>query len=177
MPDDKDRSHLRSIPTDPPGQAILPYGEGENANSGWSGTDTSEDRAKRADLGGLTAERQMRVIRLLRTMTHDHGITVAELRAATGWHHGVASSALSTLHKGQQIARLAEKRGRCHIYVLPSQVNGRETQPQGVNQRERLLEDCYALLQGLDPHALRFFTEIDRRERTRIMNAIYRRRE
>lgn len=170
-----DKRHLRSIPGE--GQPVLPYGEGENANSGWSGSDTSEERAKRADLGGLTAERQQRVMRLLATMTHDNGITVAELRAATGWHHGVASSTLSTLHKAGRIARLAEKRNRCHPYVLPDQVNGRDTQPQGTNQRERLLEDCYALLQGLDPHALRFFTEVDRRERTRIMNAIYRRRD
>lgn len=60
------------------------------------------------------------------------GGTWKELSAATGLHHGSASSALSILHKAGRIAQLAEgKRDRCLPYVLPDLVAGRPVRPPG----------------------------------------------
>ena len=63
------------------------------------------------------------------------GLTVAELREDTGWHHGVASSALSSLHASGKIVRLKAKRDRCHVYVAPQHAGTRETAPYGVRKR------------------------------------------
>ena len=46
-------------------------------------------------------------------------------------HHGTISGAVSNLHKKGLIARLAEKRGKNKIYVMPHNVDGRETETQG----------------------------------------------
>jgi hypothetical protein len=98
--------------------------------SGWSGSDTSEtaevDRrqAQRATLA-LIRERQ------------SAGACWYELADRYGWHHGIASGALSTLHKDGRLARLTETRvapgGRrgCKVYVLPEWVGGRDTEPHG----------------------------------------------
>ena len=106
--------------------ADLPYA----GTSGWSGTDTSEARAREADESGTTAKRQQETLNYVSSYG-EWGVTVTELRGATGWHHGKASGVLSVLHKVGKIARLEEKRGRCHVYVHPSFVRGRETQPHG----------------------------------------------
>lgn len=107
-------------------EPVLPYGGG----SGWSGTDTSRDRAEDEDASGKTAERQ-HTVRVLLREAGERGLTYTELGEATGWHHGQSSSALSTLHKAGVIARLLEKRGRCRIYVHPEYVMGRPTDEQG----------------------------------------------
>lgn len=98
--------------------------------SGWSGTDTSRERAVSEDESGTTAKRQAETLSYLRQVGAQ-GMTVTELRHGTGWHHGKASGLLSVLHKVGRVERLAEKRGRCHVYVLPEYVNGRDTQPHG----------------------------------------------
>lgn len=104
----------------------LPYA----GTSGWSGSSTSKARAVTADRDGTTSERQATVIRYLAAMGSS-GVTVAELRQYTGWHHGQASGVLSVLHKESVIARLSESRQRCKVYVLPENVNGRDTEPHG----------------------------------------------
>lgn len=53
------------------------------------------------------------------------GVTVKELCADMGVHHGQGSAALSHLHKEGVIARLDERRSRASVYVLPEYVNGR----------------------------------------------------
>ena len=63
----------------------------DGTSSGFSGTDTSKERAELRDLVG----------------------------------------AVSNLHKKGLIARLAEKRGKNKIYVMPYNVDGRETETQG----------------------------------------------
>jgi hypothetical protein len=118
-------------------EASLPYA----GSSGYSGTDTSEQRAREADTSGVTNERQRWVLnRIGMTVHRNVGITVKELRIATNWHHGIASSVLTCLHKDGRIARLVEKRDRCHVYVLPEHVNGRETQQVGSNKRSSTVE-------------------------------------
>lgn len=117
----------------------LPY----NGSSGWSGSETSKERADRADASGETANRQQTVLDMLNTRGHA-GLTVKELRETTGWHHGLASGTLSALHKAGTIQRLkGPRRTRCKVYVAVDYVAGRETEPQGV---VRLCEDCRAAL-------------------------------
>ena len=112
----------------------LPY----NGTSGWSGTDTSRQRAVTADESGVTSERQARTVELLRDREYD-GLTWKELADATGWHHGTASGVLSVLHKAGTISRLNQSRDRCKIYVLPEYEDGREREAQG---RTRECPNC-----------------------------------
>lgn len=114
-----------------PDQPSLPYADPETGrSSGWSGSDTSADRARRDDTDGTTSARQRLVMRLLRD-AGARGLTWRELAGITGMHHGQASGALSNLHKDGRIARLVERRAKCHPYVLPSEVGDRLTQPHG----------------------------------------------
>lgn len=104
----------------------LPYA----GTSGWSGSDTSEARAKTADRDGTTRDRQGTVLRIL-ACKGATGATWRDIAEEMGWHHGTSSGALSTLHKAGRIERLSEKRDRCKVYVLSEFVNGRETERHG----------------------------------------------
>lgn len=103
---------------------LTPYA----GTSGWSGSDTSEDRARSEDQNGTTTRRQMNALRVIRLSGLD-GCTWKEVAVKFGWHHGQASGVLSVLHKEGRIARLAETRNRCKVYVMPDCVNGRDTEP------------------------------------------------
>lgn len=107
---------------------LLPY----NGTSGWSGSETSKERAENADASGETSENQAFTLKALKTVGDD-GMTWQELSALTGWHHGKSSGALSNLHKGRQIQRLKQRRGGCQIYVSNDYVNGRELAPYKPN--------------------------------------------
>lgn len=107
---------------------VLSYGD----TSGWSGSSTSEERAREEDENGTTSERQAEVIRLL---TERHGLTWKEVADIKGWHHGQASGALSGLHKAGLICRLSERRGNSQIYVVPADVSGRPTEEYGRKDR------------------------------------------
>jgi hypothetical protein len=97
--------------------------------SGWSGTDTSEERARREDSSGKTLHVQSIVMAHVSRQGMD-GRTVAELRRALPqMHHGSISSALTNLHRAGMLACLTEKRERCHVYVRPEFVNGRSFRP------------------------------------------------
>jgi rubrerythrin len=109
-----------------PGDPVLPY----NGTSGWSGTDTSKERAVNADKSGETSKRQREVIAVL-DRAHMTGLTWKELSTLTGWHHGKASGVLSVLHKANKIARLTEKRDKCRVYVHLDHVGERDTDSQG----------------------------------------------
>lgn len=104
---------------------ILPYA----GTSGWSGTETSRDRATRADRDGTTKRRQNEALRLLAEAGRN-GLTVKDFREITGNHHGSASSVLSILHKDGRIARLAETRDGCKIYVDLGYVESRPIETQ-----------------------------------------------
>jgi len=100
---------------------VLPYA----GTSGWSGTDTSKERAVQEDKNGTTGLRQRQTITHVRHQ-EVRGLTWKELSEITNWHHGQASGALSILHKEGLIARLVERRNKCTIYVTPEFVNGRK---------------------------------------------------
>jgi hypothetical protein len=110
---------------------ILPYA----GTSGWSGTDTSKERAKNSDTSGETSHKQD--IALVRLYVAGHnGMTWKELSEQAGWHHGTSSGVLSVLHKGELIYRLKERRGGCRVYVYPDYLNGREHDMQGRKPKE-----------------------------------------
>jgi hypothetical protein len=108
----------------------LPY----SGTSGYQGSDTSESRARTADKNGTTGKRQAEVIQALKHASF-RGLTWKELSHVTGWHHGQASGALSVLHKTSHIARLADTRNRCKIYVNLESVGGRKVEAHRGNIR------------------------------------------
>ena len=118
---------------------VLPYGR----TSGWSGSDTSRERATQADRNGVTSERQKACLDLV-YQAGIEGITWRELSDQTGWHHGTASGALSVLHKGRLIARLTERRDRSRIYVMPEFILGREISDYTPNVSARILQEVLA---------------------------------
>lgn len=109
----------------------LPYA----GSSGWSGSDTSRERALEADTSGVTAARQRNTVAYLHGVG-SYGATWSDIAAALNVHHGSASGVLSVLHKAGKIMRLRQTRDRCKIYVLPDYVNGRDTEPHGRRARD-----------------------------------------
>jgi hypothetical protein len=110
---------------------LLPY----NGTSGWSGTDTSEQRAKKSDKSGATT-RVQEFIYMHLLVRKERGTTWKEIADISTLHHGKVSGALSVLHKEGKISRLLEKRNRCRVYVLNEYVSGRETDSQGRKPKE-----------------------------------------
>ncbi len=102
-------------------EVYLPYA----GTSGWSGSDTSEERATLRDKGGTTGRNQTYALLIINSFAN-YGVTWKELSDRTGWHHGTASGILSVLNTAKQIVRLKEQRNRCAVYVLADYVNGRE---------------------------------------------------
>lgn len=145
---------LFDIQPDPP---ALPYG----GTSGWSGSDTSMERAIEADRSGKTSKRQMLVIEYLQQRKRD-GLTWKELSDLTGWHHGTASGALSVLHKAKIIDRLSQTRNRCQIYVLPDFVEGRVTHHYRPNASTRILLEILDEIEGdlLEGHIAKVLSRI-----------------
>lgn len=106
---------------------LTPYA----GTSGWSGSETSRDRAESNDRDGTTKNRQSETMRLV-LASKTYGMTWKELSDATGWHHGTASGALSVLHKAGFIERLTDRRNKCAIYVGLESINGRKTAVQKI---------------------------------------------
>jgi len=135
---------------------ILPYGGDSDPNSGFSGSETSEARAREADRTGVTGRRQ----RLVLAYVREHGANGAtwhEVSDALGMHHGSASAALSNLHRAKRLARLGISRQRSRVYVHPDFVGDRATEPPAQNSTTALL-DCMADLLDRRPqcgHPLR----------------------
>lgn len=120
-----------------PALGVLPYA----GSSGFSGSQTSRERAHRQDSTGETSERQKAVLRAL-SNAGERGATWKEIGEAFGWHHGQASGVLSGLHKADLISRIKERRQRCEVYVLPFFVNGRDESPYKRNKRTVACPNC-----------------------------------
>lgn len=106
-----------------------PYGR---KGSGWSGSDTSRERAEREDADGITGHRMAQVNALLRR-EGETGWTSSELEGAMWLGHGAVSAALTRLHKAGHISRLTVRRGGQEVYVHKQFVNGREESPYRPN--------------------------------------------
>jgi hypothetical protein len=92
--------------------AYVPY----NGTAGWSGTDTSQQRALDNIHSGKELNNQEFALFILKSRGI-HGATWKEIATHTGWHHGTASGVLSVLHQSGAIVRLYSARNRCKIYV------------------------------------------------------------
>jgi hypothetical protein len=92
--------------------AYLPY----NGTAGWSGTDTSQQRALDNIHSGREENNQQLALKYLKSRG-TVGATWKEIATITGWHHGTASGVLSVLHQSGAIVRLYSARNRCKIYV------------------------------------------------------------
>lgn len=104
---------------------MVPY---PGAGSGHAGNDTSRERQERLDTSGITSQVQQATMILLSGERSD-GLTAADLEDRLGIGHGMASSALSHLHRAGHVRRIKMRRKRHEIYVLPEFVNGREESP------------------------------------------------
>jgi hypothetical protein len=92
--------------------AYVPY----NGTAGWSGTDTSQQRALDNIHSGRELNNQQKALHLLKHMGK-LGLTWKELAQETGWHHGTASGILSVLHMSGAIVRTYTVRNKCKVYV------------------------------------------------------------
>lgn len=126
-------------------QPSLPYGGANDPNSGFAGSDTSEDRAREDDRTGRTKRRQADTLAALNFAKAD-GLTYAELGQLMGWHHGQSSGVLSVLHQAKKIARLKARRNRQRIYVALSHVGDRPTDEAARTQTHLLLDGMAELL-------------------------------
>lgn len=115
-----------------PLQPELPYADAlTGRSSGWSGSETSAERAHRRDADGDTERLQRRVLGYV-AATGEFGATIDDLRKAfPDHHHGSLSGCLSNLHKSGHVARLTDTRNHCKIYVTPRWVADRPTERQG----------------------------------------------
>jgi hypothetical protein len=91
--------------------AYVPY----NGTAGWSGTDTSQDRALYNLRTGRELNNQQKALAVLKEV-RESGLTWKELSDRTGMHHGTASGVLSVLHMAGVILRSTRKRNNCKLY-------------------------------------------------------------
>jgi hypothetical protein len=116
-------------------QAYVPY----NGTAGWSGTDTSQQRALDNIHSGKELNNQELALRLLKHVGIK-GYTWKELAIATGWHHGTASGVLSVLHMSSAIVRTYTTRNRCKVYVHQNFKDEVKVEPY--KKREKLCPNC-----------------------------------
>jgi hypothetical protein len=117
--------------------ATLPY----DGTSGWSGSQTSYERATDNDKSGLTGKNQALFLADL-SYAGDMGLTAREWGLMHNLEHQTYSSIPSNLHMDGQVARLKLRRGRHQVYVLPFYINGRETTLHGSMTKKIRLSTC-----------------------------------
>ena len=115
--------------------AYVPY----NGTAGWSGTDTSQQRAVDNISSSREENNQQKALRLLKRRG-TAGLTWKELSMETGWHHGTASGILSILHMSGAIVRLYTVRNRCKVYVHQNFKDEVKVEPRA--KKEKLCPHC-----------------------------------
>ncbi len=110
-------------------EATLPYA----GTSGWSGSQTSYERVKTLDKSGATAKYQKMFLDDLYRAGNE-GLTSREWGELHGLEHQTYSSVPSVLHLGGFVVRLAQRRNRHQVYVIPQWVNGRVESPHKSNK-------------------------------------------
>ena len=116
-------------------QVYIPY----NGTAGWSGTDTSEQRALDNIQSGWEENNQQLALRILKNRSTE-GVTWKELATHTGWHHGTASGVLSVLHLSNAIVRTYTTCNRCKVYVHQNFKDDVKVEPY--KKREKLCPNC-----------------------------------
>jgi hypothetical protein len=115
--------------------AYVPY----NGTAGWSGTDTSEQRALDNVNSGRELNNQQIALAYLKAIGIS-GVTWKELSTYTGWHHGTTSGVLSVLHMSGAIVRTYTTRNRCKVYVHQNFKDDVKIEPY--KKREKLCPNC-----------------------------------
>lgn len=115
--------------------AFVPY----NGTAGWSGTDTSQQRAIDNIHSGRELNNQQLALLLLKK-AGANGLTWKELATATGWHHGTTSGVLSVLHQSGAIVRTVKVRNKCKIYVHQDYKD--QVMHEVYKKREKLCPHC-----------------------------------
>ena len=113
--------------------AYVPY----NGTAGWSGTETSKERAMYNLRTGKEYNNQEKALVLLKD--NPSGLTWKELADAVDIHHGTASGVLSVLHKAGAILRSANIRNGCAIYY-------------GIQYSDSIINQVYKKKKKLCPH-------------------------
>ena len=116
-------------------QAFVPY----NGTAGWSGTETSKDRALYNLRTGKEYNNQQKALALLKE-ARANGLTWKELSEHTGMHHGTASGVLSVLHKSSAILRSIHVRNGCKIYYSIQYTDAVRHEPY--KRKEKLCPNC-----------------------------------
>lgn len=111
---------------------ILPF----RGTEGHAQHDTSRNRQ------GVKGENQ-EICKGILTGNGPYGATRHEVSKILGRDGGPVSGSLSVMHKVGKICMLEEKRGNCHVYVMPEYVNNRPTCPPRSNAAHRLVHDCW----------------------------------
>jgi hypothetical protein len=115
--------------------AYVPY----NGTAGWSGTNTSQQRALDNIHSGREENNQQKALRLLKSKGIT-GLTWKELSTETGWHHGTTSGILSVLHMSGAIVRTYTVRNRCKVYVHQNFKDDVKIEPR--IKKEKLCPHC-----------------------------------
>ena len=84
--------------------------------AGWSGTDTSQERAMHNLQTGKEYNNQQKALVYIK-QAGSQGLTWKELSQLTDMHHGTASGVLSVLHKSGAILRTTRVRDRSKVYM------------------------------------------------------------
>lgn len=110
-----------------------------NGTSGWSGSDTSRERAESHDASGRTRIVQQRLLFHLseagyRGLTWKEAENLLLEEGVELTEHSSVSSNLSNLHKAGHIARLSKKRLHRKVYVTTKYLGTRKSEPQGVRR-------------------------------------------
>lgn len=107
-------------------------GYGPESTPGHSGSETSRDAALAPGIGPKTAK-----IHEVVRQFGSNGITCRELEHHEGLGHGAASASLTRLHRAGLIVRLADRRDKQQIYVIPCYSLHREESPYRPNAAYR----------------------------------------
>lgn len=111
----------------------MQYADGTH---GAGAVDTSKDLERDQH---ATFTDQQSVVLALAFDADEYGITGHDVQAATGWGDSPKSRAMSNLLKDGKLVRLAEKRDRGHVHVLPGKEAGRDIEPyQSIAEKHRL---------------------------------------
>jgi hypothetical protein len=103
--------------------------------SGWSGSDTSKQRAQRNDANGVTSSTQRAILSAVEASGF-YGMTIADIRKQfPDHHHGTLSGALTNLHIDGHVLRLSAKRNACKVYVVGRYRSGRDVEAPNRNRR------------------------------------------
>jgi hypothetical protein len=116
-------------------QPYVPYA----GTAGWSGTDTSQDRAMFNLRTGREYNNQQKTLHLLK-QTGKSGLTGKELSEQTDMHHGTITGVLAVLYKSGAILRTKQVRNRCRVYVDIAFTDTVEHVPY--KEKEKLCPHC-----------------------------------